>query len=338
MNNLNKKEKINIAIAGVTGAVGAEFLNVLSNRNFPIGNLKLLASERSVGKKIHFNGKDHLVEELSEKSFEGVDIALFSAGSDRSKEFAPHAVNAGAVVVDNSSAYRMDPDVPLIVPEVNPEDAKKHMGIIANPNCTTIIMCVALAPIHKINPIKRIVVTTYQAVSGAGARALEELKTQQKDLLEGKEPKAQIFSHVIANNVFSHDSEVSDNGFNQEEIKMVNETRKIFSDNSIQVSPTCIRVPIYRTHSEALHLELKNPVDLTTIISALKNAPGIKIVDDPQKNHFPMPLEATYQDNVFVGRLRKDLDIENGLNIFVCGDQLLKGAALNAVQIAELLI
>jgi aspartate-semialdehyde dehydrogenase len=333
-----KKEKYNIAIVGATGAVGSELLSVLEKRNFPIASLKLLASKRSAGKTITYKNESHTVEELTTNSFSAIDIALFSAGGDRSKEFAAAAVKAGAIVVDNSSAFRMDPAVPLIVPEVNPEAVKGHKGIIANPNCTTIIMCVALAPIHKINPVKRVVMASYQAVSGAGATALEELKQQQKDIIESKEPQANIFKHVIANNVFSHDSAMHENGYNEEELKMVHETRKIFSDDKISVSPTCIRVPIYRAHSEALHMELTHTVNIDKIKETLAKAPGLKIVDDNANSYFPMPLDATYQDDVLVGRLRKDLDSDTGLNMFICGDQLLKGAALNAVQIAELLI
>jgi len=278
------------------------------------------------------------VEELTAKSFEEVDLALFSAGGDRSLEFAPIAVKAGAIVVDNSSVFRLDLNVPLVVPEVNPQDVHKHQGIIANPNCTTIILCVAVAPIHQINPIKRIVVSSYQAVSGAGALALAELKTQQKDILDGKTPQAKVMRHVIANNLFSHDSAMQENGYNQEELKLVYETRKIFHDDSIQIPPPCVRVPIYRAHSEAINLQLSQNVDLTAIKSRLEAAPGLKLVDDATKNHYPMPLEASGQDAVLVGRLRKDLDRSDVLSLFVCGDQLLKGAALNAVQIAEIII
>lgn len=335
---MQKKSSYNVAIAGVTGAVGQEFLDVLEKRKFPINHLIPLASKNSVGKKIQFGSKEFEVQELTEDSFKDVDIALFSAGGSQSKKFAQAAVNAGAVVVDNSSAFRMDPSVPLIVPEVNPQDVKNHNGIIANPNCTTIIMAVAIFPIHQINPIKRIVVSSYQAVSGAGAKALEELKIQQADLLAGKQPQANVFKHVIANNVFSHDSDIQENGYAQEEMKMVHETRKIFHDDSIRVSPTCIRVPIYRAHSEAIHLELTNPIDLSAIQDVLKKAPGMKIVDDREKNYFPMPLDVAGKDEVLVGRIRPDLDLKNGINLFVSGDQLLKGAALNAVQIAELLI
>lgn len=335
---LTRKSAYNVAIVGATGAVGAEFLSVLSKRRFPIGELKLLASKNSVGKTLEFNGARHCVEELTAASFEGVDIALFSAGGARSKEFAAIAVKSGAIVIDNSSAFRMDPNVPLIVPEINPEAAFRHQGIIANPNCTTIIMGVAIYPIHKINPIKRIVVASYQAVSGAGAQALEELRSQVRALSEGREPEAQILPHVIANNVFSHNSPVLENGYNEEEMKMVKETHKIFGDDSIQVSPTCVRVPIERAHSEAIHLELAGPVDLDAVKRALETAPGVCIVDEPGLNRFPMPREASGQDAVLVGRIRRDPFLKNGLNMFVSGDQLLKGAALNAVQIAELLV
>jgi len=335
---MKKKELYNIAIAGATGAVGQDMLAVLEKRNFPVGELRLLASSRSVGKKLKLKDKEYVVEELTKDSFSDIDIALFSAGGDRSKEFASSAVESGAVVIDNSSAFRMGEGVPLVVPEVNPDAALKHEGIIANPNCTTIVMLVALNPIHQVNPIKKIVVSSYQAASGAGAQALEELKCQQRDILDGNKPQAKIFQHVIANNVFSHDSKILDNGFNQEEMKMVEETKKILGDENISVSPTCIRVPIERAHSEAINLQLTQTADLTAIQSLLANAPGVTVVDDRKNNHFPMPLEVSGQDDVFVGRLRVDPDDDKSLNLFICGDQLLKGAALNAVQIAELLI
>lgn len=335
---LAQKQAYNVAIVGATGAVGSDMLEVLEKRNFPIDNLKLLASKRSAGKKLVFKNKEYVVEELTAESFADVDIALFSAGGARSKEFAPIAVKAGAVVIDNSSAFRMDESVPLVVPEINPNACKNHKGIIANPNCTTIIMGVALYPIHKINKIKRIDVATYQAVSGAGAVALEELKVQQQDLLENKTPKANVFKHVIANNIFSHDSDIQENGYNQEEMKMVFETKKIFEDQDIVVVPTCIRVPIYRAHSEALHLECENPVDIEAIKQAIEKADGVQIVDDANKNHYPMPSEVSGKDDVLVGRIRKDIADSRRINLFVCGDQLLKGAALNAVQIAEVLI
>lgn len=336
MNKLTKS-KYNIAIVGATGAVGVEMLATLEKRGFPVDQLKLLASPKSVGKTMLFQGQKIPVQALTQESFKDVDIALFSAGGDRSKEFAPAAVRAGAVVIDNSSAFRTDPSVPLVVPEVNPQDASRHQGIIANPNCTTIIMAVAVFPIHKINPIKRIEIASYQAVSGAGAMALEELKQQQNELTQGKTPQAKIFKHVIANNIFSHDSKITPNGYNQEEMKMVNETHRIFGDDGIEVNPTCVRVPIYRAHSEAIHLELRDDVNLESIFAALMEAPGVKLVDDRSNNYFPMPLDASGQGDVLVGRIRPDLSRKNHLNLFVCGDQLLKGAALNAVQIAEIL-
>lgn len=335
---MKRKPHYNVAIAGATGAVGQEFLTVLNRRDFPIAELRLLASERSVGRSIEYRGKKYPVSELCYDSFAGIDIALFSAGGDRSLEFAPSAVKAGAVVVDNSSAYRMDPSVPLVVPEINPEDVKKHKGIIANPNCTTIIACMAVWPIHRINPVKRMVLVTYQAVSGAGAKAIDELEQQTREILEGKSPKPKIFRHPIAFNLFSHDSKIGEEGYTQEEMKVVQETRKIFHDDSIRISPTTVRVPIFRAHAEAIHLELSKRVDLATLQKALSAMPGVKIVDDREKNYFPMPREVSGKDEVFIGRIRRDLDLENGLNLFVCGDQLLKGAALNAVQIAELLV
>lgn len=335
---MQKKSKYNIAIAGATGAVGNEFISVLEKRNFPIGDLRLLASIRSVGKKMKFRGMDYPVYELRGDSFNGVDIALFSAGGNRSKEFAPAAVKAGAVVVDNSSAYRMDPEVPLVVPEINPEDIKKHKGIIANPNCTTIIALMAVWPIHRLSPVKRMVIATYQAVSGAGAKALEELKEQSREFLAGKKLTKKVFRHPIAFNLFSHDSDIGPEGYSQEELKVVQETQKILHDDSILVSPTCVRVPIFRAHAEAIHLELAGPVSVKEATEALQAMPGVKVVDDRTGNYFPMPIEVSGKDEVYVGRIRKDLGVANGLNLFVCGDQLLKGAALNAVQIAEKLI
>ncbi|MBI2340872.1 MAG: aspartate-semialdehyde dehydrogenase [Deltaproteobacteria bacterium] len=335
---MKKKSKYNVAIAGATGAVGQEFLRVLEKRNFPIGELRLLASNRSAGKKMKFKGKEYPIAELKADSFGGIDIALFSAGGSRSKEFAPHAVKAGAVVIDNSSAFRMNSEVPLVIPEINPDDIKKHKGIIANPNCTTIIAAMAVWPIHKIAKVKRMVVATYQAVSGAGAKALNELETQTRDFLSGKPVKKNVFRHQIAFNLFSHDSSVGPEGYSEEEIKVIRETRKIFHDDSILVSPTAVRVPVFRAHAEAIHLELEWPVTVEEAKEALQKMPGVKIVDEPAKNRFPMPLSASGHDEVFVGRIRKDLGLDNGLNLFVCGDQLLKGAALNAVQIAEKLI
>lgn len=335
---LKKKSQYNVAIVGATGAVGLEFLNVITKRKFPIATLKLFASPSSVGKKLRFKNTDVAVELLTNTSFHDIDIAFFSAGGARSKEFAALAVQQGAIVIDNSSAFRMDPDVPLIVPEVNPNAVCNHQGIIANPNCTTIIMATAIFPIHQINPIKRIIVSSYQAVSGAGAQAVHELHEQQRALVNGQIPQAKIFPHVIANNLFSHNSPMTQNGYNEEEMKMIKETQKIFEDSTIEISPTCIRVPIDRAHAEAIHLELTFPPVIEDVMEALNAAPGIKIAHDPQKNIFPMPSDATGQDNILVGRVRLDPFRKNCLNLFVCGDQLLKGAALNAVQIAEHLI
>jgi aspartate-semialdehyde dehydrogenase len=331
---------VNVAIAGATGAVGQEFLTVLAERNFPIRNLKLLASARSAGKTIAFRGEDYQVEELTKDSFKDVKIALFSAGGSISKEFAPAAVAAGAVVVDNSSAFRMKEGVPLVVPEVNPEAIARHNGLIANPNCSTIIMNVPVWPLHKANRIKRIIVSTYQAVSGAGAWGLDELEAQIKAYAAGGEVKQEKFPHQIVNNLFSHNSKVAENGYNEEEIKMVNETRKIFGDGKIMVTATCVRVPVPRAHCESINLEFERPMTPEQVREVLRRAPGVKIVDDAAANHFPMPKEATGQDDVLVGRIRQDIsrDDGRGIDLFVSGDQLRKGAATNAIQIAEKLV
>ena len=327
----------NVAVAGATGAVGGEMLATLERHDFPVRNLRLLASSRSVGKELAFRGEKLAVEELTHESFAGIDIALFSAGGSRSREFAPSAVRAGAVVIDNSSAFRMDSDVPLVVPEVNPEDVSEHSGIIANPNCTTIIMVVPLKPLHDLSPIRRIVVSTYQSASGAGARAMEELRLQAGEVLAGQEPTVEAMPHPIAFNLFSHNSSMCENGYCEEEMKMVHETRKIMHDPDIRVCPTCVRVPVLRAHAEAITIEQDRKLSVEEARRALASAPGVKIVDDPERNYFPMPIDATGHDDVLVGRIRDDLSCENGLAMFVCGDQLLKGAALNAVQIAELL-
>ena len=326
-----------VAIAGATGAVGIEMIETLERRNFETGSLRLLASSRSVGKKLPYRGEEIEVEELTHDCFEGVDIALFSAGGGRSKEFAPSAVKAGAVVVDNSSAFRMDPDVPLVVPEVNAEDIAAHKGIIANPNCTTIIMVVALKPLYDISPIRRITVSTYQSASGAGAKAMEELRVQAGQVLAGESVTPEMFPYQIAFNLFSHNSAMGDNGYCEEEMKMVDETRKIMHDDAIRICPTTVRVPVFRAHSEAISIEQDRKVSVEEAREALSKAPGIAIVDDCEKNYFPMPLEWTGKDDIAVGRIRDDISCDNGLALFVCGDQLLKGAALNAVQIAELL-
>ena len=330
----------NLAIAGVTGAVGVEFLNILQQRDFPFNSLKMLASSRSAGKTINFKGKEYVVEELKETSFVGVDITLFSAGASRSKTFAPAAVKAGAVVVDNSSAFRMDPEVPLVVPEINPEQIAKNKGIIANPNCSTIIAIVPVWPLHKANPVKRMIVNTYQAASGAGQAAMLELENQSRDILAGKAPVCKIFPYQIAFNLFSHNSDMCPNGYNQEEMKMVNETRKIFSCPEIAITCTCVRVPVMRAHCESINLEFTDPITPDEIRDLLSTAPGVSLIDDRKNNRFPMPTDATGKDDIFVGRIRQDesLPENHGINLWVAGDQLRKGAALNAVQIAEKLL
>jgi len=331
---------VNVAIAGATGAVGQEFLTVLAERNFPIKTLRLLASGRSAGKTVEFRGQTHTVEELTRDSFKDIQIAFFSAGGSISKEFAPAAVNAKAIVVDNTSAFRMKEGIPLVVPEVNPEAIHKHNGLIANPNCSTIIMNVPVWPLHKVNKVKRIIVSTYQAVSGAGAWGLYELDAQLKAYATGQPIVKEKFPHQIANNIFSHNTKIAENGYNEEENKMVNETRKIFGDPRIMVTATCIRVPIPRAHSESINLEFERPITPDEVRKILSKAPGVTIVDDRENNHFPMPLEASGQDNVLVGRIRQDIsrDDGRGIELFVSGDQIRKGAATNAVQIAEKLV
>ena len=326
-----------IAIAGVTGAVGQEFLRIIEQRKFPFDSLKMLASSRSAGKKIDFMGKTYTVEELTENSFEGIDIALFSAGGSRSKQFAPAAVKAGAVVVDNSSAYRMDPDVPLVVPEVNPEAIKAHKGIIANPNCSTIIANVPVWPLHKANPIKRMVVSTYQAASGAGQAAMDEMIQQAKEVLAGQEVTCKTLRYQLAFNLYCHDSPICDNGYNEEEMKMVKETQKIFSCPEIAITCTCVRVPVMRTHCESINLEFTDPITPAEVRDLLSTAPGVDIIDDVVNNRFPMPSDASGKDDVYVGRIRTDESIpdKRGINLWVAGDQIRKGAALNAIQIAE---
>lgn len=326
-----------IAVAGATGAVGTEMLLTLEKRNFPVRELRLLASSRSVGRELTFRGEKVRVQELGHNSFDGVDIALFSAGAGRSREFASSAVKSGAVVVDNSSAFRMDPGTPLVVPEVNPEDVGKHQGVIANPNCTTILMLVALKPLYDISRITRVVVSTYQSASGAGAKSMEELRVQAGDILSGRDAVPAVLPHPIAFNLFSHNSSIGDNGYCEEEMKMVNETRKIMHDDRIGVCATAVRVPVLRSHAEAITIEQERKVSVEEARAALSKAAGVKIVDDREANYFPMPVDSNGIDEVLVGRIRDDLSHEKGLALFICGDQLLKGAALNAVQIAELL-
>ncbi len=331
-------QSYSVAILGATGAVGAELLQLLDERSFPLSNLKLLASARSAGQYIEFQGKALQVEEVTEQSFEGIDLVLASAGGSISKQWAPIAVAAGAVVIDNSSAFRMDPKVPLVVPEVNPEAASQHQGIIANPNCTTILMAVAVWPLHQVQPIQRIVAATYQSASGAGARAMEELKVQAQAILNGETPPTECFPYPLAFNLFPHNSSLLDNGYCQEEMKMVQETRKIFGVPELRVSATCVRVPVLRAHSEALNLEFVQPFAVEMARNLLENAPGVKLLEDWERNYFPMPMEASGQDDVFVGRIRQDLSHPCGLELWLSGDQIRKGAALNAVQIAELLV
>ena len=328
---------MNVAVVGATGAVGVEMQKTLEKRNFPVKNLRLLASARSAGKQMQCLGKTWTVEELTHDSFKDIDVALFSAGASISKEYAASAVKAGAVVVDNSSAFRMDPTVPLVVPEVNPEDIKWNRGIIANPNCTTIIMLVAVKPLYDLAPVKRIVVSTYQSASGAGAKGMNELWEQTKVVLNGGKAEPKVFKWPYAFNVFSHNTDIGENGYNTEEMKMVNETKKIMHDDGIGVCATCVRVPVLRSHAESVVVEFDRKVTVEEALAAWGKAPGLTIVNDAANNHFPMPCESNEQYNVLAGRLRYDLSRDNALAFFVCGDQLLKGAALNAVQIAELL-
>lgn len=331
---------VNVAIVGATGAVGQEFLTVLAERNFPIRTLKLLASARSAGKTADYRGQTCTIEELTHDSFKDVQIAFFSAGGSISKEFAPSAVKAGAVCIDNTSAFRMKDGVPLVVPEVNPEQIHKHNGLIANPNCSTIIMNVPVWPLHKVNRVRRIIVSTYQAVSGAGAQGLHDLEQQMKSYASGGPIEKKLFPHQIVNNLFCHNTKIGDEGYNEEEMKMVKETRKIFGDPKIMVTATCVRVPIPRAHCESINLEFERPITPEQVREILRGAPGIRIVDDREKNHFPMPLEASGQDDVLVGRIRQDISREDGrgIELFVSGDQVRKGAATNAVQIGEKLV
>jgi aspartate-semialdehyde dehydrogenase len=325
-----------VAIVGATGAVGVEMLDVLERRNFPVGKLKLLASPRSAGKTLKFKGDDVPVQALGADSFAGVDIALFSAGGGISKEFAPLAVQAGAVVIDNSSAFRMDDTVPLVVPEINGADVKNHRGIIANPNCTTAITLMGLYPLHQKFRVKRVFASSYQAVSGAGAQAVEELRQQVNAIAAGVAVEPAIFSHQIAFNVIPQVDSFLDAGYTKEEMKMQNEGRRIMHLPMFRASVTCVRVPVYRAHSVAISAEFERPVNVAEARQAIEAFPGVRVVDEPAARKYPVPLEVAGKDDCEVGRLRLDCALENGLAFWVCGDQLLKGAALNAVQIAEL--
>jgi aspartate-semialdehyde dehydrogenase len=333
-----QNRKYNIAVVGATGAVGGAMLDVLARRNFPINELRLLASERSVGKKLKFKGQDIEVGLLSKDAFDGIDVALFSAGASRSIEFAPAAVGAGAVVVDNSSAFRMDEDIPLVVPEVNPHAIAqyKNRGIIANPNCSTIQMMVALKPIHDQAKIKRIVVSTYQAVSGTGAKAIAELDEQVKSYAAGKTLVSSVYPHQIAFNCLPHIDTFLENGYTKEEMKMVNETRKIFEDPAIGVTATAVRVPVFYGHSESINVETEEKITAAEVMNLLLSASGIKVVDEPQKNIYPLAIDCEGKFDTLVGRIRDDDTIANGINLWVVSDNILKGAALNAVQIAEI--
>ncbi|MDZ7640899.1 MAG: aspartate-semialdehyde dehydrogenase [Desulfurivibrio sp.] len=331
--------KLNVAVAGATGAVGGAMLEVLERRNFPVEELRLLASSRSVGKKMSFKGRELEVKLLDKDAFAGIDIALFSAGGDRSLEFAPAAAAAGAVVVDNSSAYRMDPEVPLVVPEVNPgavADYKKR-GIIANPNCSTIQMLVALKPIHDAATIKRIVVSTYQAVSGSGAEAIAELEQQVKAWVAGQPLAKNVYPHQIAFNCLPHIDAFLDSGYTKEEMKMVNETHKIFADDTVGVTATTVRVPVFYGHSEAINIETERKISAAEVRELMSRAPGVKLVDEPTLARYPLALDSAGQFDTLVGRIREDNTIANGLNMWVVADNILKGAALNTVQIAEVL-
>ncbi len=326
-----------LAVVGATGAVGIEMLRVLERREFPVASLRLLASPRSAGKKLTFRGEELTVEPLTEKSFQGIDIALFSAGGGISKDYAPHAVKAGAVVVDNSSAFRMDPKVPLVVPEINAAEAATHSGILANPNCTTAITLMAVHPLHKAFGLKRIIASSYQAVSGTGAMAIEELRKQVEEIAAGKPVTREVYPHQIAFNVLPHVDSFLEDGYTREEMKMQNEGRRILNLPALTASVTCVRVPVYRAHSVAVTAEFEKPVSLEKAREVINAAPGIRLHDDPANAVYPMPIDCSGEDDCRVGRLRLDCALPNALTFWVAGDQLLKGAALNAVQIAELL-
>ncbi len=335
---LARKDRYNVAVAGATGAVGRKMLKILAERDFPVANLKILASARSLGQTLSFKGNPVAVEELNENSFAGVDIALFSAGADVSRQFAPSAIRSGCIVIDNSSAFRMELDTPLVVPEVNPEAIGSDPGIIANPNCSTIQMVMVLKPIHDKFKIKRVVVSTYQSVSGSGQKAVEELRIQTENLLDGKSPKTNVYPHQIAFNCLPHIDIFLDNGYTKEEMKMVNETRKILGDASIQISPTSVRVPVFYCHSESVNVETEKPISAGEVRKILSEQLGVLVVDNPKNSEYPLATDKVDKDEVFVGRIRDDISCENAINFWVVSDNLRKGAALNAIQIAELLI
>lgn len=326
-----------VAIVGATGAVGTELLTVLERRNFPVANVRALASEKSAGKKVSFRGQPIPVKELTERSFDSIDLAFFSAGGERSRKFAPIARDAGAIVIDNSSTFRMDHGVPLVIPEINPDDVKQHRGLIANPNCTAAVALMAIYPLHRAFGVRRVFAASYQAVSGSGARAIAELKEQVQASTEDRSPSAKVYPHPIAFNVLPHVDIFLESGYTKEEMKMQDEGRKIMHLPNFRASVTCVRVPVYRAHSVAVSAEFEKTVSVDEAREVLAKAPGLELVDEPHNNRYPMPLDVAGKDNCQVGRVRRDCALENGLAFWVSGDQLLKGAALNAVQIAELL-
>ena len=333
-------KEYNVAVVGATGAVGNEMVKILEERKFPVGSITLLASERSIGKELEFNGKSIPIQLLTENSFSGIDIGLFSAGGSISQRFAPIAASSGCVVIDNTSAFRMEPDIPLVVPEVNPETISmyRNRGIIANPNCSTIQMVVVLKPIHDTAKIKRVVVSTYQAVSGTGKKAIEELIEQTRALLSSHDPKVSVYPHRIAFNCLPHIDVFLDNAYTKEEMKMVNETKKILNDTSIAITATTVRVPVLYGHSESVNIETERKLTAERTRGILSDAPGVKVMDDPGRNIYPLPIDAAGKDDTFVGRIREDESIKNGINLWVVSDNVRKGAALNAVQIAEILV
>ena len=329
---------LRVAVLGASGAVGQELLQLLEQRRFPVAELLPLASPRSAGQSLGWQGRALTIQPVEASAFEGVDLVLASAGGSVSRQWAPLAAAAGALVIDNSSAFRMDPAVPLVVPEVNPEAAFSHRGIIANPNCTTILLSLALAPLHARRPIRRVVVSTYQSASGAGARAMEELRSLSRTVLDGGEPVSEVLPHSLAFNLFLHNSPLQPNGYCEEELKMLHETRKIMGTPELRLSATCVRVPVLRAHSEAVNIEFHEPFPVEEARALLAAAPGVELLDDFDANRFPMPTDVTGRDPVAVGRIRQDLSEPNALELWLCGDQIRKGAALNAIQIAELLI
>ncbi len=338
LNNFLPDRPLNIALLGATGAVGKELLQLLEDRSFPINELRLLASERSAGKFQSFHGSQIKVEAVDSEKFEGLDLVFASAGGSVSKKWKERINNSGALLIDNSSAFRMDPDVPLIVPEVNPGKAFTHKGLIANPNCTTILLTVVLKPLSSLIPIERVVVSTYQSASGAGAQAMQELQDLTQEVLNGKKPKSSVLPYSLAFNLFLHNSPLDLNSYCEEEMKMVNETRKIMDCPDLSLTATCVRVPVLRAHSEALNIQFEKPFPIEVARELLLNAPGVELIEDFQKNRFPMPTDVAGKDSIAVGRIRQDISHPNCLELWLCGDQIRKGAALNAIQIAELLI